>query len=158
MSRLRLIPRLIRRLWRVENRRRALSAEAVAYLLAARLSLIFVSFPRLARHLGTFVSPSDPRASMTRTYAAPSHTQLAKEIGWAVTSAARYVPFRAVCLPQALAAQAMLRRRGVHSVMHFGAARGTEKPLYAHAWLDAAGVHVTGFPVAENFTEISCFV
>lgn len=157
MSRLRLIPRLIRRLWRVENRRRALAAEAVVYLVAARLSLMFVSFPRLARHLGTLVSPSDPRASMTRPYA-PSHTQLAKEVGWAVTSAARYVPFRAVCLPQALAAQAMLRRRGVHSVTHFGAARGTEKPVYAHAWLDAAGVQVTGFPVAENFTEISCFV
>lgn len=157
MSRLRLILRLIRRLWRVENRRRALAAEAVVYLLAARLSLTFVSFPRLARHLGTFVSPSDPRASMTRPYA-PSHAQLAKEIGWAVTSAARYVPFRAVCLPQALAAHAMLRRRRVPSVMHFGAARGTEKPLYAHAWLDAAGVDVTGFPVAENFTEISCLV
>lgn len=157
MSKLRLIPRLIRRLWRVENRRRALAAEAVAYLLAARLSLILVPFPRLARHLGTLVSPGDPRAGMTGPYA-PSHTQLAREIGWAVTSAARYVPFRAVCLPQALAAQAMLRRRGVHSVMHFGAARGPEKPLYAHAWLDAAGVHVTGFPVAENFAEISCFV
>jgi hypothetical protein len=158
MSRLRMIRHLVRRLWQVDNRRRALSAEAVAYLLAARLTLIFVSFPRLARHLGTLVSPSDPRASKTRTCAAPSHTQLAKEIGWAVTRAARYVPFRAVCLPQALAAQAMLRRRGVHGVLHFGAARGTEKPLYAHAWLDAAGVQVTGYPLAGNLTEISCFV
>jgi hypothetical protein len=158
MSRLRLIPRLVRRLWQVDDRRRALLAEAVAYLLAARLSLIFVTFPRLARHLGTLVSPSDPRAGKTKTSATPSQARLAKEIGWAVTSAARYVPFRAVCLPQALAAQAMLRRRGVHSVMHFGAARGTEKPLHAHAWLDAAGVEVTGYPVAGNFTEISRFV
>jgi hypothetical protein len=57
-----------------------------------------------------------------------------------------------------MAAQAMLRRRGVHSVMHFGAARGADMPLDAHAWLDAAGVEVTGYPVAENFTEIACFV
>ena len=32
------------------------------------------------------------------------------------------------------------------------------KPLDAHAWLDAAGVEVTGYPVAENFAEIACFV
>jgi hypothetical protein len=33
-----------------------------------------------------------------------------------------------------------------------------DKPLDAHAWLDAAGVEVTGYPVAENFAEIACFV
>ncbi len=75
-----------------------------------------------------------------------------------MTRSARYLPFKAVCLPQAMAAQAMLRRRGVTSVMHFGAARGEEKPLDAHAWLDAAGVEVTGYPVAERFAEIACFV
>ena len=71
---------------------------------------------------------------------------------------ARYVPFKAVCLPQAMAARVMLKRRGVSSVMHFGAAKGTDKPLDAHAWLDAAGVEVTGYPVAKGFSEIACFV
>jgi hypothetical protein len=52
----------------------------------------------------------------------------------------------------------MLKRRGVASVMHFGAAKGEMKPLDAHAWLDAAGVEVTGYPVAKNFAEIACFV
>ena len=80
------------------------------------------------------------------------------EIGWAVTRAARYVPFRAVCLPQAMAARVMLRRRGVASVMHFGAAKGEAKPFDAHAWLDAAGVEVTGYPLANGFAEIACFV
>jgi hypothetical protein len=65
---------------------------------------------------------------------------------------------KAVCLPRAVAAQFMLRRRIVASVMHYGAARGQEKPLDPHAWLDAAGVEVTGYPVGANFTEIACFV
>jgi|HubBroStandDraft_4_1064222.scaffolds.fasta_scaffold462137_1 hypothetical protein len=39
-----------------------------------------------------------------------------------------------------------------------GAAKGTDKPLDAHAWLDAAGVKVTGYPKAENFAEIACVV
>ena len=154
----RLARRLLRRFGEVDARRRALLPEAVLYLLAARLALIFIPFPRLARRLGDFVPPTDPRAARVRTATAPDHARLAEEIGWAVTRAARYLPFKAVCLPQAMAAQVMLKRRGVTSVMHFGAAKGTEKPLDAHAWLDAAGVEVTGYPVAENFAEIACFV
>jgi hypothetical protein len=158
MVRLRSIRRLLRRFGQVDNRRRALLAEAVAYLFAARLALIFIPFPRLAPRLGTFVPPTDPRTTQAATGAAPKQAQLAEEIGWAVTRAARYVPFKAVCLPQAMAARVMLKRRGVSSVMHFGAAKGTEKPFDAHAWLDAAGVEVTGYPVAKNFAEIACFV
>ena len=158
MARLRLIRRLLLRVRQVDNRRRALLPEAVVYLLAARLALIFVPFPRLARRLGTFVPPADARAAQAANRATPDQAQLAEDIGWAVTRAARYVPFKAVCLPQAMAAQVMLKRRGVQSVMHFGAAKGTDKPLDAHAWLDAAGVEVTGYPVAENFAEIACFV
>ena len=154
----RLIRRLLRRFGEVDNRRRAYLAEAVACLLAARLALIFIPFPRLARHLGTFVPPADARATQAATETAPEQARLAEDIGWAVTRAARYLPFKAVCLPQAMAARVMLKRRGVQSVMHFGAAKGKEKPLDAHAWLDAAGVEVTGYPVAEGFAEIACFV
>jgi len=157
MAQLRLIRRLLRRFAQVGNRRRALLAEAVLCLLAARLALIFIPFPRLARRLGDFVPPSDPRALRAKV-PVDAEAPLAQEIGWAVTRAARYVPFKAVCLPQALAARAMLKRRGVKSVMHFGAAKGQEKPLDAHAWLDAAGVEVTGYPVAKQFAEIACFV
>jgi hypothetical protein len=158
MARLRLTRRLLLRFRQIDNRRRALLVEAVAYLFAARLALIFIPFPRLARRLGTFVPPTDPRTSQAHSAIAPEQAQVAEDIGWAVTRAARYVPFKAVCLPQAMAARVMLKRRGVGSVMHFGAAKGASKPLNAHAWLDAAGVEVTGYPVAENFAEIACFV
>jgi hypothetical protein len=158
MARLRLIRRLLLRFKQIDNRRRGLVFEAVGFLLAARLALIFVPFPRLARHLGSFVPPTDPRADAGRTMAGLEQTESAKAVSWAVTRAARYVPFNAVCLPQAMAAQVMLKRRGIKSVMHFGAGRGDDKPIDAHAWLDAAGVEVTGYPVAEGFAEIACFV
>ena len=154
----RSIRRLLRRFGQIDNRRRALLVEAVGCLLLARLALIFIPFPKLARRLGAFVPPSDARALRARDAGPRDHMRLAEEIGWAVTRAARYVPFNAVCLPQAMAAQVMLKRRGVGSVMHFGAAKGQDKPIDAHAWLDAAGVEVTGYPVAAGFTEIACFV
>lgn len=158
MARLRSILRPLRRFAQVDGRRRGLVVEAIACLLAARLALVFVPFPRLARWLGTFVPPSDPRAARVRSEASAEQIETAGQIGWAVTRAARWAPFRAVCLPQAMAAQFMLRRRGVRSIMHFGAGRGTDKPLDSHAWLDAAGVEVTGYPVAQHLTEIACFV
>jgi hypothetical protein len=57
---------------------------------------------------------------------------------------------------QAPAAHAMLRRRGVFGVIHFGTARSDALTLDAHAWLDAGGVEVTGYPVGPGFTEIAC--
>ncbi len=158
MNRTRLTRRLLLRFGQIDNRRRALLVEAVAYLFAARLALIFIPFPRLARRLGDFVPPRDARATASQAAPTADQTQLAKDIGWAVTRSARYVPFKAVCLPQAMAARVMLKGRGIGSVMHFGAAKGTVKPLDAHAWLDAAGIEVTGYPVAERFAEIACFV
>lgn len=128
-------------------------------LAVARLALLVVPFPLLAKRFGTFVPPGDARVALQRSPGGEEHKRLAREIGWAVSRAARHAPFRAVCLPQAMAAQIMLRRRKVPSVMHFGAAKEAGgSTLDAHAWLDAAGIEVTGFPVAESFAEIGCFV
>jgi hypothetical protein len=99
--------------------------------------------------------PTDRRAS---SQPSPVHARLAGEIGWAVTRAARVVPFRAVCLPQAIAARLMLDRRRLSSVLRLGAGKGSQKPLDAHAWLDAAGVHVTGYPIPPGLAEVACFV
>ena len=160
---LRSLRRRLVRLAQVGPHRRAVLIEAVAWLLVARLSLIFVSFPRLARRLGTPVAPTDTRALRAKSDDKADQARVAEEIGWAVTRAARHVPFNAVCLPQAMAARIMLKRRGVDSVLHFGARIGQDrigqdKPIDAHAWLDAAGVEVTGYPVANTFAEIGCFV
>lgn len=157
MARLRSIPRRLRRFFQIDRRQRALLIEAVLWLAAARAALIAIPFPALARRLGDFVPPNDPRVT-DAGQRCERDARLAAEIGWAVTRAARYVPFKAVCLPQAMAARVMLKRRGIASVMHFGAAHGTEKPLDTHAWLNAAGVEVTGYPVAAQFSEIACFV
>jgi hypothetical protein len=154
MAPFRSIRRLLRRFAQLDYRSRLLLAEAVVCLLAARFALMFVPFPRLAPRFGTLVSPSDSRIRM----ADPGAALIAADVSWAVTRAARYTPFRAVCLPQAMAAHDMLRRRGVASVIHFGAAKGDVKALYTHAWLDAAGVEVTGYPVGERLAEIARFV
>lgn len=146
------------RLRMVDWRERALLLEASAQLIAARLRIRILPFKAIARDLGTFVPPGDPRISACRADAPEAQHRTARQIGWAVTRAAAHVPFEAVCLPQAMAAHAMLKRRGIDSAVHFGARRSTDKPIDAHAWLDAAGVEVTGYPVVEGMSELGAFV
>jgi hypothetical protein len=148
----------LRRFGQLGRRQRALLVEAAVWLLLARVALLAIPFPALARRLGAFVPPTDARVQLARQGGSDLAAGLAAEIGWATVCAARHVPFAAVCLPQAIAARIMLRRRGIASVLHLGAAKGREQGIDAHAWLDAAGVEVTGYPVARRFAEIACFV
>lgn len=84
--------------------------------------------------------------------------QAALDVGWAVTRIAAYFPLSAMCLAQALAARAMLRRRGIGSIMHVGVAHSEAALFEAHAWLEAVGVEVTGYPVPPHLHEIGCLL
>lgn len=135
--------------------RRALVLEAMIMLAAARLALTVLPFRTIARGLGEVGPPGQPPRGVSRD----GDSEWANAVSWAVRTAARNVPFKAVCLPQGIAAKTMLRLRGVQSALHFGVAPGAPpaKALKAHAWLEAAGARVTGYPVADRFTEIACF-
>lgn len=141
-------------------RRKLLVAEAATSLFVARVSILIFPFRELVKAFGDIVPPDEPRALARGAGEGPRADQVrtAKDVGWAVRSTGRFMPFKCVCLQQAMAAHAMLKRRGVSSVMHLGAGRGAGRSLNAHAWLDAAGVEVTGYPVAENLRDIACFV
>jgi hypothetical protein len=60
---------------------------------------------------------------------------------------------RAKCLPRALAAQAMLRRRGIASKLCFGVAREGEA-LAAHAWLELGQQAIVGGSIAPRYTRL----
>jgi len=158
MRSLRSVRSKFRRLVRLDGHSRALLLEAVLWLALARVAVRIVPFPQIARRLGAFTSPADGLPAGAPPNPLPAEALLAKEIGWAVTRAARHVPFKAVCLPQALAAKMMLRRRGIGGVLYFGIARDAAGSIEAHAWLLASGVEVTGYPVANDFIPIACFI
>jgi hypothetical protein len=136
--------------------RRLLLAEACLWLLVARAALLLVPFPRLARGWGAFVAQPDGGGRAGRTELSAQDAAKAAAIGWAVARAARRAPFKLVCLPKAMAARWMLRCRSIPSVLHFGAAH-VSQPIEAHAWLDAGGVKVAGYPLANNLIEIGRF-
>lgn len=128
-------------------RRRWLLLEATAELLAARLLLKFVPFRRLT---GLF-----ERQVHGPELANPARDELKRDVRWAIVSAARRSPERAVCFPRAMAAQAMLRRRGVSTTLYYGASRQPELGLIAHVWLQDGDQGVLGSRAARGHAVLA---
>lgn len=157
MTRSRLLGRKLRTFLTAGPRRQLLVAEAACRLLAARLALLATPFAKMSRQFGTFVAPGDPLVNVSLP-PDPRSAGLVEDIGWAIRATAPFMPFRSLCLQQAMAAQGMLRQRGIACRMHFGAGRDGTGAMIAHAWVEAAGLDVTGYPVPASITEIGCFV
>lgn len=79
------------------------------------------------------------------------------EVGRVVRKVATRLPFRAPCLPQAMAAQWMLRRRGIGSRLMFGArkSRVPDRTMEYHSWLIVAGECVIGVEEVETYSPLS---
>jgi hypothetical protein len=127
------------------HRQRLLVLEAVLWLGLARLALLTVPFARVAPWLQRAPDAACPVPA----------TVLA--VRRAVTVAARNVPWSAVCLPQAMAAKAMLARRGHGSALHLGAGPAVGGSLTAHAWLVAGGEIVVGEAGVAEVTPLARF-
>jgi Transglutaminase-like superfamily len=75
-------------------------------------------------------------------------------IGRAVERVATVLPWHPVCLPRAVAAATMLRRRRIECRAHLGVT--SDRPPEAHAWVTVGGVVVQGAPL-DGVTELASF-
>jgi hypothetical protein len=123
-------------------------AEALALCTAASLMLRVLRFSRVAPRLGRHMAESPPSQ--------PGATGAAvRRITWAVATAARLLPWKPLCLPQAVTAQWMLRRRGIGSTLYLGT--NPANRYDAHAWVRVGGVIVTGGDDPRQYTVVSTF-
>jgi hypothetical protein len=145
--------RLIISKWnnRAENERKLL-VEAFLLLAVARLAILILPFRWLAVTLGKRLAESDSTISQ-------EDVQNACMIGRAVSAAARNTPWESVCLPQAVAAQWMLKRRHIAGTLYLGVAKNETGPekLTAHAWLQCGDAILTGADNHRQFTVIATF-
>ncbi|MEL7690796.1 lasso peptide biosynthesis B2 protein [Citromicrobium bathyomarinum] len=140
---------------RMEPRRRALVLEAMAMLGLARAWLVLSPFRNVARTLGSPTSTDEPQLQLESR----ASLAAARDIRWAIALAASRVPFRAVCLQQAVAAKLMLRRRGIPATVRFGLAPAIAPDTLprAHAWVSAGKVKVAGFPIEPAMVVVARF-
>lgn len=129
-------------------RDRALAVEAAIMLALASLLLAVLPFRHVARWLGR----------LDREKGIQKGPASLLPIGQAVERAARHLPWQPLCLPQAMAARAMLWRRGIASTLHFGMKLdGPDRTMRAHAWLTVGTTGVVGGAIADEFTVLARF-
>ncbi|MCY4634686.1 MAG: lasso peptide biosynthesis B2 protein [Acidobacteria bacterium] len=121
---------------RLPPQQRAMALEAAMRLTLARLIVYYVPMRYWRRRLEAVASDGSSDAG---------RQPLGRAVGRMVRRVARRLPFEALCLPQAMAAQWMLRRRGVSARLWIGVRRPAPgRPLAYHAWLTVDGESVIG--------------
>jgi hypothetical protein len=98
---------------------------------------------RIVRHLSVKSSDGSPHACNVNL----------ERFAWALSAAARRVPWRSDCLIQALAATRWLRRHGYRSEFHLGVTSPRGRNRIGHAWVTSNGVAVSG-GTGQGFRKI----
>jgi len=138
----------VRTLWRMTRQDRLILGEAMVWLAIAGLIVAimpFRNFGFLAARPVRKLPPAEVARNLIR-----------RRIRWAIVTAARRVPWRALCIQQGLAAQFMLRRRGIPSVLYYGAAL-REGDLKAHVWVRDGNIDVIGGEAASRYALLARF-
>ena len=143
----------IGKIWRKATRLswadRFLLLEALVLLAVVAPAIRLLPFPKIGRMASGPVH--EPRL------ADPDAKVLIERVRWAVEVAAGRARWRAVCFQQGLAAQLMLRRRGVDSTLYFGAAPDKQKGLTAHVWVRVGDTDVIGTETAAGYATLAAF-
>ena len=82
--------------------------------------------------------------------------QLARDLRRIIAFLGPVLPRRTHCLICAIAARAMLARRGYGSTLSLGA-DASQPAMTAHAWLSAASIIVTGRETMADYREVARF-
>lgn len=127
---------------------RLLVLEAYILLFLARMAVLILPFKWVAKWSGVQGTEMEPVEVDAKDL---------RKVYWAVTTASRYGWWNCLCLTQALAAKAMLRRRGLRSTMYLGLTRPGDSTFSAHAWLRCGQSIVTGAEGRERFAVIAMF-
>jgi hypothetical protein len=130
---------------KVETRRRVYLREAAVMLVLARLAVRVIPPARV------FAWANRP-PRRTHRFAVDDVSW----VSWAVENVGARPWMNAPCLPRALAAHAMLRRRGIASRLCLGVAR-EGGALAAHAWLEIGKDKIVGGSEADGFTRLAEF-
>jgi hypothetical protein len=125
--------------------RRKYGMEAAAVLIVARLAV------RLLPAGWVFAWARRPPRRIERF----RHKEI-EWVSWAIETAGAGGWTKTLYLPRALAAQTMLRRRGIPSRLCLGVAR-ENNVLTAHAWIEIGEETTVGGARARGFTKIAEF-
>lgn len=140
--------------FRIPWRLRRLAMEAGWELVRARIDTLRPA-SYYTRQLGDVADHSAPDP------VAPEQEIAAAQIGAVVARAAAWMPFRALCLQQAIATRRMLRKRRLPAKVYLGLARDPAERTIAneraHAWVQTGRLVVNGDRDLDRFAVVGAF-
>lgn len=125
--------------------------DAVLLLSISKMVVLTLPFKKVAPYLGKVNSPIDNRLDSLQT-------AKAERVKLFVQMAAGNVPFKSVCLDQAMAGMLLLRRFKIPSNLCLGVKRNDkEQKLDAHAWIECGGRILIGGQRSLQYTKVAHF-
>ncbi|MBN2303393.1 MAG: lasso peptide biosynthesis B2 protein [Anaerolineae bacterium] len=138
---------IVRRFFNHSGEERALLLQALIHLMVIKLGVVVLPFKIMHRLVSALV-PEDNRSIS-------GDTGEIDRVIWAIRAASHYVP-RATCLPQALATQVMLGRRGYSTQLCIGFMQDNDTGrLKGHAWVERQGQILIGDIGVSQFTLLT---
>jgi hypothetical protein len=134
---------------KLSKARKRLFVEAWIGLVWARLLLRALPFRRLT----SIVSFPTRATGISDT----AREQLRLDVRWAIERASSYLPGETVCFPRAIAAQFMCRKRGISTIMYYGAAMDPAMGLQAHVWVQDGPEGVIGHSGSARYGVLARF-
>jgi hypothetical protein len=124
-----------------------LICEATLALAIASAAVFFLPFRHSIR-IASWALPTGGTAA---------GAAIAADVVWSVNALARRVPWRTVCFQKGLAAQAMLRRRGIDARLVYGIGKTEADELRGHVWVVSGDTALIGGDEAAVFQQIALF-
>lgn len=129
----------------------ALAAEAATYLTAASLAIRQLPFRYVVR---SAISAGHSKRKLDDV----THQAIIDSVVWAIEACAKRMPWKIMCFQKGIAAQRLLRRRGIPAMLHYGISSKAEGGgLKAHVWVTSATIPVVGHEVANEYACVATF-
>ena len=136
--------------WKLPRADQRLLLEAWLWLGIGRIAMSAVPFSHVHPRLGQTVTESPVDIS--------PYTQLAaSRVAWAVEKMRWFTPWTSNCMIRAIAAQRLLRCRGIDSTLYIGIGKADGQEFDAHAWLRCGNQILSGKSGHEQYAVVAHF-
>lgn len=134
---------LLHRLRRLSPHQRHLLSEATLTLALVSTAIRVLPFRRAILLGSVSIGHGSPRGDVD-------------EVVWAIRAIAARLPWRTVCLQMGLAAQRIMRRRGIDALLEYGIRQNDAADrLQAHVWVTVDGRPAIGGEEAVGFALVA---
>lgn len=140
----------LKKLFRLTRLEKWALVEACLYLMLSCVVIKLIPFRRISSYLGKHMAISSEEINR-------SDEKVVSVVRQSVLRARSHLPWKSACLPKAMTAKFMLRRRGITSTLYMGVNKKETGELSAHAWLQVGGLIVTGGSDKQYFTVVASF-